>query len=501
MATVDVVVDGRRDLSMLRPATRHGEEQPFILEETSSIGLTDSGASRSCTGLNHLTTDQRMCMVPALGSAKGFDGSPVALVGKVDLCVKVGTRATTLCALVFQHMDIPSSLDWMPSPNWESRTIWCGEDIWPLPIPEEPAWNDHITTLYEHEPNVTACFDLHLPPRSQAVVVASTGQWLLPAGTTVPMVVEPPTGQKAWIPADVPAFWTPEHDTPHYMLAGRTSGEAKATYTNDSRKALSLIVMVPVFDPSDDVVVVRKGTMLGTLTEAPGEPVTIGHITVPDDDIPRSDRGWTDKDDDAMETALDVSPPSFDEWPEAGLCAAIDEAVARAAVGLDEKQLLQIKEVLLDRILPMRFDPSSSAVSEARTRPVVIHLELNTVPAVAGRRQTLAQGEQFKEETEAGFLRMGIVEPCKFSEWASEVYLAKKKDGSFRYCIDMRGLNRWVRKFSYPLPTCQELIDALAGATWFSTIDCKSGYWQFPLDPASCHLTAFRSVRHGLLQW
>jgi hypothetical protein len=507
MATVDVVVDGQRDFSMLRPTTGHREEQPFILEETSSIGLADSGASRSCTGLNHLTTDQRMRMVPASGSAKGFDGSPVALVGKVDLRVKVGTRATTLCALVFQHMDIPLilGLDAITKLgiviDGESRTIRCGEDIWPLPIPEEPAWNDRIAALYEHEPNVTACFDLHLPPRSQAVVVASAGEWLLPAGATVPAVVEPLTGQKAWIPADVPAFWTPEHNTPHYVLAGRTSGEAKATYTNASRKAPSLIVMVPVFNPSDDVVVVRKGTTLGTLTEAPGEPVTIGRITVPDDDIPRSDRGWTDKDDDAMEKALDVSPPSFDEWSEAGLRAAIDEAVARAAVGLDEKQLAQIKEVLLDEILPMRFDPSSSAVSEARTRPVVIHLELNAVPAVAGRRQTSAQGEQFKEETEAGFLRMGIVEPCEFSEWASAVHLAKKKDGSFRYCIDMRGLNRWVRKFSYPLPTCQELIDALAGATWFSTIDCKSGYWQFPLDPASRHLTAFRSVRHGLLQW
>ncbi len=137
----------------------------------------------------------------------------------------------------------------------------------------------------------------------------------------------------------------------------------------------------------------------------------------------------------------------------------------------------------------------------ANVEPVKIRLKHDAVPTMAPRRVTSAAGERFKAETEEGFIRMGIVEPCRWSAWASAVHLARKKNGEFRYCIDMRGLNKGVLAHAYPLPTCQELIDALHGATYFTTLDAKSGFWQFPLAEESRPLTAFRSVRHGLLQW
>ena len=84
---------------------------------------------------------------------------------------------------------------------------------------------------------------------------------------------------------------------------------------------------------------------------------------------------------------------------------------------------------------------------------------------------------------------------------ASPVHLARKKDGGFRYCVDMREVNKQVMAYAYPIPTTSELIDKLEGAQWFTTLDCRSGYWQFPLDEESKKYTAFKSVAHSLLQW
>ena len=73
--------------------------------------------------------------------------------------------------------------------------------------------------------------------------------------------------------------------------------------------------------------------------------------------------------------------------------------------------------------------------------------------------------------------KQGLIEPSS-SPWASPIVLVKKKDGTVRFCVDYRVLNSVTRKDSYP-----HRLDALAGMTWFSTLDMKSGYWQVELNP------------------
>ena len=117
-----------------------------------------------------------------------------------------------------------------------------------------------------------------------------------------------------------------------------------------------------------------------------------------------------------------------------------------------------------------------------------------------GYRLPLAKRETV-EECVGEMLRDGVIRPSS-SPWASPITLVPKKDGSTRFCVDYRKLNAVTRKDAHPLPHIQDVFDQLQGATIFSTLDLKSGYWQVPMDPESipktaftCHLGLFEFVR------
>jgi hypothetical protein len=91
-------------------------------------------------------------------------------------------------------------------------------------------------------------------------------------------------------------------------------------------------------------------------------------------------------------------------------------------------------------------------------------------------------------------LQQGIIEPAA-SPWASNVVLVRKKDNSLRFCIDYRRLNEITYKDTYPLPRIESCLGALDGASWFSTLDLRSGYWQVRQDPRDADKTAFLTRR------
>ncbi|MCO5611534.1 hypothetical protein L7F22_065787 [Adiantum nelumboides] len=96
-------------------------------------------------------------------------------------------------------------------------------------------------------------------------------------------------------------------------------------------------------------------------------------------------------------------------------------------------------------------------------------------------------------------LQKGIIEPSK-SDWISEPHLVKKDDGSYRFCIDFRPLNKVTVHDLYPLPQLDDLLDQLGKSHYFTSLDLASGYWQIPLDPRDAHKTAFRTPT-GLYQF
>ena len=71
--------------------------------------------------------------------------------------------------------------------------------------------------------------------------------------------------------------------------------------------------------------------------------------------------------------------------------------------------------------------------------------------------------EQFIDDTVDEILKNDIIEPAA-SPWASNVVLAKKSDGTLRFCVDYRQLNELTYKDSYPLPRINSCLDALGAA-------------------------------------
>jgi hypothetical protein len=89
-------------------------------------------------------------------------------------------------------------------------------------------------------------------------------------------------------------------------------------------------------------------------------------------------------------------------------------------------------------------------------------------------------------------LDQGIVQHST-SPFASPTILVRKKDGSWRLCVDFRRLNDPTIKDRFPIPLIEDLMDELSGAVAFSKLDMKSGYHQLRMAPGEEHKTAFKT--------
>nr|GFA74549.1 putative reverse transcriptase domain-containing protein [Tanacetum cinerariifolium] len=92
--------------------------------------------------------------------------------------------------------------------------------------------------------------------------------------------------------------------------------------------------------------------------------------------------------------------------------------------------------------------------------------------------------DQLQELSEKGFIRPSS------SLWGAPVLFVKKKDGSFRMCINYRKLNKLTIKNRYPLLRINDLFDQLQGSSVYSKIDLQTSYHQLRIREEDIPITA-----------
>lgn len=110
-------------------------------------------------------------------------------------------------------------------------------------------------------------------------------------------------------------------------------------------------------------------------------------------------------------------------------------------------------------------------------------------------RVPYAQRQFISDEVEK-MLKHDLIRPSN-SSWSSPVVLAKKKDGSYRFCVE---LNTATFKDVYPIPRAEEIFDQLGASKIFSTLDLDRGFWQIPMKENDKSKTAFTTFT-GLFEF
>ncbi|GKB08736.1 putative reverse transcriptase domain-containing protein [Tanacetum coccineum] len=161
----------------------------------------------------------------------------------------------------------------------------------------------------------------------------------------------------------------------------------------------------------------------------------------------------------------------------------------------DKSKEKRLEDVPVVQEFPEVFPEDLSGIPPTRQVEFRIDLVPGATP-VARAPYRLAPSEmkelaeQLQELMDKGFIRPSS------SPWGAPVLFVKKKDGSFRMCIDYRELNKLTVKNRYPLPRIDDLFDQLQGSSIYSKIDLRSGYHQLRVREEDIPKTAFRT-RYG----
>jgi hypothetical protein len=121
------------------------------------------------------------------------------------------------------------------------------------------------------------------------------------------------------------------------------------------------------------------------------------------------------------------------------------------------------------------------------------------IPLVSGAQPVKVRPYHYspiqKNEIETQVKQMlnnGVIRPSN-SAFASPVLLVRKKDGTWRFCVDYRHLNAITVKHKHPMPIVDELLDELSGAQWFTKLDFSAGYHQIRMASGDEYKTAFHT--------
>ena len=273
---------------------------------------------------------------------------------------------------------------------------------------------------------------------------------------------------------------------------------------------------VPVTNPSDRPRYIRKGEIIGVLSD-PSEH--FDHVHTLSDWEERSkhaeaiaaiiqiqleaDRGEREGQPDTKPTPPDAESPTLQEESFGPKTAEMPD--------LTEYPSSKMKDFIDVGSLPDHLRDKAWQMLEKRVNafgfdgrlghlPTKVHIRTadGQVPISVPMYGSSPEKRRFMDVQLDTWFEQGVIEPS-ISPWSAPVVIAYR-NGKPRFCIDYRKLNAVTTPDEFPIPRQSEILSSLSGAQVLSSLDALSGFTQLELDPEDIEKTAFRTHR-GLFQF
>jgi len=400
--------------------------------------MLDTGATITLISQSVLNTIQHAPITPTVTTATLGDGrTKLMITGKVQLHVTINDVPTDVTAFVVDSLgaNLILSMDWCQSNNVNMQIGQRQVEI--VCPPYAPT-----TTPFLNDGSV----DIHL---SECVA-------LLPHNEHIVKVHTPISSAKL------------------------------VSFAPDVKRCLKLKIQIPdafvekkdfsfyisVYNPTQYVHTLAINTKLGSVHYQAEDEMVHSLFDLPDHPRPLDNIQVHTIQTGGQTESFDLSP----------LEATLQDLVAHIE---DQHHRTDFLRILQEN--RMSFD--TSKITRAKTK---IHHTINTnnhLPtSVRPYYKTVEQRKEIQQEV-GKLLEQGILRPSS-SPWSSPVILKKKPDGTYRFLVDFRRLNAVTQKDSYPQPSAEELLHRLAGHSYFTKLDLKSGYFQIPIADSDIPKTA-----------
>ena len=123
-----------------------------------------------------------------------------------------------------------------------------------------------------------------------------------------------------------------------------------------------------------------------------------------------------------------------------------------------------------------------------------MQLEENSTPVIHTPRKILVSLRSKLKKELNGVEAAGVIEKVKEpTEWVNSLVVIENPDGSLHLCLDPRDLNKVINREHFKLPTFEDISTRLTGATHYTKLDAKKGYWHIALDEESAKLTTMNT--------